>query len=138
MLAFSNSRTVEIEWGACDPGGIVFNPRYFEFFDWSTALLFQKALGMTKLQMFKAFDFAGFPLVDTRARFLRPSRFGDIVEIATCIAEFRRSSFDVVHRLTNAGELAVEGFETRVWVGHDPADPARLKGRPIPAAVTER
>ena len=25
-----NQRTVRIEWGDCDPGGIVYFPRYFE------------------------------------------------------------------------------------------------------------
>ena len=39
MSHFSNTRRLTIEWGHCDPAGIVFNPRYFEFFDWSTGLL---------------------------------------------------------------------------------------------------
>lgn len=28
-----NRRTIRIEWGDCDPAGIVFYPRYFEWFD---------------------------------------------------------------------------------------------------------
>ena len=59
-------------------------------------------------------------------------------EIESRIAEFRRSSFLVEHRLINAGELAVEGFETRVWAGRDPADPSRLKSQPIPADLMAR
>ena len=27
----TNIRTVRIEWGDCDPAGIIFYPRYFEF-----------------------------------------------------------------------------------------------------------
>ena len=27
------TRTVRIEWGDCDPAGIVYFPRYFEYFD---------------------------------------------------------------------------------------------------------
>ena len=34
----SNARTVRIEWGDCDPAGIVFYPRYFAMFDHSTTL----------------------------------------------------------------------------------------------------
>ena len=34
---FSNTRHRTIEWGDCDPAGIVFNPRYFEWFDAATA-----------------------------------------------------------------------------------------------------
>jgi 4-hydroxybenzoyl-CoA thioesterase len=31
--------------------------------------------------------------------------------------------------------VGVEGFETRVWVGRDPADDKRIKAVPIPAEV---
>ena len=50
VTTFSNTRTVRIEWGDCDPAGIIFYPRYFEIFDASTAMLFERALGMTKLR----------------------------------------------------------------------------------------
>ena len=36
-----NRRTVRIEWGDCDPAGIVFYPRYFAMFDASTSFLFE-------------------------------------------------------------------------------------------------
>ena len=42
----TNTRQRTIEWGDCDPAGIVFNPRYFEWFDAATAALFARALGM--------------------------------------------------------------------------------------------
>jgi 4-hydroxybenzoyl-CoA thioesterase len=130
-----NTRTVRIEWGDCDPAGIVYYPRYFEMFDTSTAYLFERALGMTKRQYQAAYDFIGFPMVDTRARFSFPTRYGDDVVIETTITEFRRSSFDVRHRLLKDGALAVEAFETRVWSARDPSDPDRIKSRPIPDEV---
>src|SRR5262249_5686296 len=83
---FSNKRSVRIEWGDCDPAGIIFYPRYFEIFDASTAMLFERALGMTKFQMFRNFKFSGFPLVRTRARFLKPTRFGDDVTVDSTIS----------------------------------------------------
>jgi 4-hydroxybenzoyl-CoA thioesterase len=61
-----------------------------------------------------------------------PTRFGDDVTIESAFTKLGRSSFDIVHRLMKNGELAVEGFETRVWVGHDPQDPARIKAQAIP------
>ena len=72
---------MRIEWGDCDPAGIIFYPRYFEIFDASTAALFERALGITKFEMFKTLEFAGFPLVRTHARFLKPTRFGDDVTV---------------------------------------------------------
>ena len=124
-------RQIEVEWGHCDPAGIVFNPRFFEWFDFCTAGLFTH-VGLPKVEMIARYGVVGIPLVETRARFIRPAKFGDVVSIESRIAEFRRSSFAVEHRLINAGELAVEGFETRVWAGRDPADPAKLKSLPIP------
>jgi 4-hydroxybenzoyl-CoA thioesterase len=138
MALRANRRTVRIGWGDCDPMGIVFFPRYFAIFDESTAYLFESVLGLTKFHLHGAFDFAGMPLVDARARFIIPSRFGDDVEVESTIGEFRTSSFVVEHRLFRSGELAVEGSETRVWVVRDPDDPERLKSQPIPREVKER
>ena len=47
---FTNSRTVRIEWGDCDPAGIIFYPRYFEIFDTCTTALIECALGMNKFE----------------------------------------------------------------------------------------
>lgn len=127
-----------IEWGHCDPAGIVFNPRFFEFFDWSTALLVEAALAMPKLGMIDAYGLVGIPLVDTRARFEAPCRFGDVVEIVSTVVEVRRTSFAVRHRLLKGDVLSVEGHEVRVWAGRDEADPTRLKGKPIPEEVRAR
>jgi 4-hydroxybenzoyl-CoA thioesterase len=134
----TNSRTRRIEWSDCDPAGIVFYPRYFSMFDTSTTALFEKALGMTAAQFFKHYDVIGYPLVDARARFLIPVAFSDDVIIETTVAEFRRSSFDMQHRLLKGGALAVEGFETRVWVAKHPGDPARMKSQPIPREIVEK
>jgi 4-hydroxybenzoyl-CoA thioesterase len=130
----SNTRTVRIEWGDCDPAGIIFYPRYFEIFDASTAALFERALGMTKYKFLKAFDFAGFPLVRTHARFLKPTRFGDDVTVESTIS-FGKSSFEIEHRLSLNGETCAEGSEKRVWVVRDPKDPGRIQSHPVPDAV---
>jgi 4-hydroxybenzoyl-CoA thioesterase len=128
-----NSRNVRIQWGDCDPMGIVFFPRYFAIFDDSTSALFERALGITKLALINSQRFSGFPLVDIRARFLIPSRFGDDLVVESGVSEFRRSSFDVQHRLLKAGELAVECRETRVWTFQDEA--GRIKGVPVPEEI---
>ena len=127
-----NRRAVRIEWGDCDPAGIVYYPRYFAIFDASTTALIERALGMSKYDYLKAYDFAGHPVVETRVRFLLPTRFGDEVVIASTVVAHGRSSFKVEHRLTLAGTLAVEGSETRVWVGRDPGDPSKIKSQPLP------
>jgi 4-hydroxybenzoyl-CoA thioesterase len=131
----SHSRQVEIEFGDCDPAGIVYYPNYFRMFDASTAHLFEAALGMKKIAWIKRFGIVGIPVVDTGAKFIKPSRFGDVVTITSTLAGFRRSSFEVTHQLFNADALAIEAKETRVWVGTDPADPTKLKSLAVPPEV---
>jgi 4-hydroxybenzoyl-CoA thioesterase len=131
MTSFTNTRTVRIEWGDCDPAGIIFYPTYFKIFDNATAALFEAALGMTKFQYLKAYEFAGFPLVDTRARFVKPTRFGDDVTVESTVT-LGTSSFTVQHRILIKGELCAEGTEKRVWVVRDGE---RIRSQAIPDTV---
>src|SRR5437016_6038624 len=114
MANFVSRRQFTIEWGQCDPAGIVFNSRFFEMFDESAWILFERALGVPRADVFATYDIMGIPLVDARARFMSPVKFGDAVAMESQVDELRRSSFDVQHRLTVDGRLAVEGSETRV------------------------
>jgi 4-hydroxybenzoyl-CoA thioesterase len=68
-------------------------------------------------------------------KFLIPSTFGEDVVIESQVTEWKRSSFDVHHRLLRGEELAVEGFETRVWTVYDPDRPGRLKSQTVPDEV---
>jgi 4-hydroxybenzoyl-CoA thioesterase len=138
MAFMTNARTVKIEWGDCDPAGIVFYPRYFAMFDASTTALFERALGMTKYQFLKRYQAVGYPMLETAARFLTPTRFGDSVVIETSLSKLGRSSFDVTHRLTKDGEVAVECTEKRVWVTRDPDDAERIKSQAIPEEIVDR
>jgi 4-hydroxybenzoyl-CoA thioesterase len=132
MTTFTNKRTVRIEWGDCDPAGIIYYPRYFEIFDASTAMLFERATGLTKFKQLRMLNFSGYPLVHTRARFLKPTRFGDDVTVESTVT-FGRSSFKVEHKLSLDGEICVECSEKRVWVVRDAA--GRFKSHAIPEAV---
>jgi 4-hydroxybenzoyl-CoA thioesterase len=115
-------RTLTVKWGECDPGAIVYFPRYFEWFDAATADLFESA-GLRKADM----------LPRLRSRFLRPSTFGDRVVVASSITAWRRSSFELHHQVLRGDDLAVEAFVTRVWTMRG-AD-GGLMSAPIPADV---
>ena len=126
MASFTYRRQLTIEWGQCDPAGIVFNSRFFEIFDTTTWQMFEAAARREAARDRRPpSTSSAFPLVDARANFLRPIKFGDVVDAAARVSEFRRSSFDVEHRLLVGGELAVEGGETRVWLGRSKDDPAK-------------
>jgi 4-hydroxybenzoyl-CoA thioesterase len=135
MTKLIGRRQFTIEWGYCDPAGIVFNARFFEFFDWGTWSLFDVALGVKPHELSSVYGILGIPLVDAGARFIAPARFGDVVELSSRVSEIRRSSFDVEHKLMVRGAVAVEGRETRVWAVRDPSNPDKIKAQPIPAGV---
>jgi len=138
MAALVNRRQFTIEWSFCDPAGIVFNARFYEFFDWGTWSLFEAALGVKPCDLRATMRIFGFPLVDVSARFLAPARFGDVVDLSSQVIQFRRSSFDIEHRVTVRGDLAVEGRETRVWASRDEASPSQIKAIPIPDEIIAR
>ena len=133
----TNKRAIHVEWGDCDPLGIVYFPRYFEFFDACTNALFEKA-GFPKPELMKKFRMDGIPLVDARAKFSVPSSFGDTVMVETRVAVWGRSSFSVEHKLFRGVVLAVVGWEKRVWVVRVDDGEKRIKSAEIPKEVRER
>ncbi|MDP9339353.1 MAG: acyl-CoA thioesterase [Acidobacteriota bacterium] len=132
-----NRRTIQIEWGDCDPLGIVYFPRYFEFFDACTNALFERA-GLRKHELLEKYKIGGIPLVEARARFLAPSSFGDTVVVESNITEWGKSSFSVHHRLFKADLLAAEGFEKRVWVVRGANGGKKIESQAIPREVIEK
>jgi len=114
MAVLVNKRPVRIEWGDCDPAGIVFYPRYFSMFDHSTVLLIEQALGMRKHKLYEHYAFAGYPSLGSQAR------------------------FSLQHLLTLDGKLAVEGNETRCWVVRDASRPGGLRAQPMPDEVVAK
>jgi 4-hydroxybenzoyl-CoA thioesterase len=125
-----------VEFGHCDPAGMVSPKRLFEYFDTGTWSLFEAALGVKRADFITTFGI--LPLVDVRLACRQPVKFGDTIEIASRVAEFRRSSFDVDHRVTIDGDLAVEGGETRVWAVRDKNDPDKISALNIPPEIVAR
>jgi 4-hydroxybenzoyl-CoA thioesterase len=130
-------KQIHVEWGDCDPAGIVYFPRYFEYFDACTNALFESA-GLQKPELLRTYGIVGIPLVETHARYIAPSSFGDTVLVETRITEWKSSSFRVEHKLYCGEILAVEATEVRVWTVRVGSDPKRIESRPIPREVIER
>lgn len=118
---FATLRQIEIQFGDCDPAGIVYYPNYFRFADTATAGLISEALGMHKRAWLAEFGSAGIPMVETNGRFLKPNRFGDLVTVHSEITALGRSSFGVQHHFERDGDLTLEITEKRVWTKRDGA-----------------
>jgi 4-hydroxybenzoyl-CoA thioesterase len=133
-----NLRELTVEWGHCDPAGVVFHPRFIEYFDWCCALLLEKATGLTKAQLGPAYGLAGIPIVDMEVRFLAAVSYNDRIKIFSTFSELRRSSFVVRHCLLNGETTAVECVQTRVWCTADPDNPHKLKACAIPEVLVAK
>jgi 4-hydroxybenzoyl-CoA thioesterase len=129
-----NRRILRIEWGQCDPAGIVFYPQYLIIFDSSTGWLFERT-GLKPLAMRQKYGIVGMPIVEVGGRFLKPCRFDDDVVVESAVSEWGRSSFTVRHRLLKGSDLAVEGFAKRVWAAPHPELAGTIQGRPVPAEI---
>lgn len=121
---------VRVEFGHCDPAGIVWYPNFYEWFDAATHRLAERA--GVGLHAVRAQGWLGLPLMQTGASYHRPVRFGEDVEVHSTVAGFERRSFRVEHRVLCAGELRLEGFEVRFLGEPHPDDPARLRAAVIP------
>jgi 4-hydroxybenzoyl-CoA thioesterase len=130
-------KQIHVEWGDCDPAGIVYFPRYFEYFDACTNALFESA-GLPKPELLRKYGIIGIPLVEVQARYIAPSSFGDTVLVETYISEWKNSSFRVEHKLYRGEILAVEATEVRVWTVRVGSDPKQIESKPVPREVIER
>jgi 4-hydroxybenzoyl-CoA thioesterase len=134
MAALVNRRNITIEWSQCDPAGIVFYPNYLIMFDTSTGLLFART-GLSPSQMRRRYGIVGLPLVEQGTKFHAPCRFDDEVILESEVGEWGRSSFTVRHRVLKGSDIAVDGFEKRVWAIADPERAGRIKPEPIPREI---
>lgn len=128
-------RELRIEWGWCDPAGIVFAPRFIDMLSENTVQMFEFAGLPRKRDMRREMNIAGYPLVDLQARFLFPAAYGDDVTVESEAPEFGKSSFTIRHCIKNGDRLCVEGTEKRVWTVFDPDAPGGIKAAPVPEAI---
>jgi 4-hydroxybenzoyl-CoA thioesterase len=126
-----------VNFADCDPARIVFYPRYFEWFDRGTEMLFRQ-VGLDWETMMDKGGWIGVPLLDASAKFLRPCRFGDLIEISSWVAEWRGRTLVVEHRVSNKDALAVEGREIRAWTVRDPERPSGMRATEVPSEIMAR
>lgn len=129
--------TVRVRWGDVDPAGIVFYPRFFEWYDLGTEALFE-ALGHPWPVMFQEYGLSGVPIVESGSRFVAPARYGDVVTITSRVAWVKEKTFRMEHTIAAGPTLCAEGFEVRAWVKRQTSPGERLRAAPIPAEVADR
>ncbi len=133
----SHERVVSVRWGECDPAGIVFYPRFFEWFDRSTEALFT-AVGLRWPALFAQYRVSGVSIVESGARFTAPVRHGDEARIRSAVKEVRDKTFRVDHEVSVNGTPCATGFEVRAWIALPDTPGGRLRSASIPAEVAAR
>jgi 4-hydroxybenzoyl-CoA thioesterase len=94
-----------VRFGEIDHAGVMYYPAIFDRIHRAFEDFWPEALGQTYAQVL-ADDGIGFPLVDVRASFHRPFRFGDLVEVSIGVARIGTSSIDFAVELSGPGEDA--------------------------------
>lgn len=126
----------EVQWGDCDPAGIIFYPTYFRWMDAATwAFLESVGYGPKRLRA----ESRAMPLLAAECQFLAPAGQGDRCEVRSRIERFGGKSFVVAHEVMRAdGTLLARGSETRVWGKFVDGHGSPLKGEPIPEELKTR
>jgi len=136
-MPLSHRHELTVEWGDCDPAGIVYYPACFRWCDRATYRLFLAA-GITRDDTRGGQRKEGTPLVAAECSFRRASQTGEKLSVESHVSRFGRSSFTISHVFRDAsGEIAAEGKETRIWARND-GDARSLESVPIPDDVGRR
>ena len=136
-MPLSSRYEVTVEWGDCDPAGIVYYPSYFRWCDQASHRLFVAA-GVAHNDTRSGQWTEGTPLVAAECSFKRASQPGEKLVVESQVSRFGRSSFTISHVFRDAaGEIAAQGSETRIWAKKE-GNARSLTAVAIPADVRKR
>jgi len=136
-MTAEHATTVQVRWSDADPAGIVFYPRFFEWYDLGTEALFE-SLGLRWAETFPKYRIVGVPIVESGSRFFSPIRYGDTVAIRSVIVWVKDKTFRVEHELSVGATLCARGFEVRAWVARPETAGAPLHATTIPGEISAR
>ena len=131
-MARHSTWTVAVQFGDCDPAGIVFFPNFSRWMDAASLSFFMQCGLPPWRELVKTRGIVGTPLLEIHTRFLAAATYGETLVVDTHVEEWRRKVFIQQHRVRRGETLICEGRETRAFVVRDAADPDRLRAIPVP------
>ena len=127
-----NVHHVAVQFGDCDPAGIVFFPNFSRWMD-ESSLAFFMACGIPPWrELVKTRGIVGTPLLEIHTRFLKAATYGETIEIHTTVEEWAIKTFRHRHIVRRGDDILCEGTEVRAFVSRDASNPDRLRAIPIP------
>ena len=136
-MSVEHATTIQVRWGDVDAAGIVFYPRFFEWYDLGSELLFA-ALGLPWPEAFPRYGIVGVPIVESGSRFAAPARYGDVLTIRSTVAWVKDKTFRMEHTISTGETVCATGFEVRAWAARPATPGAPLSARPIPDEVSRK
>ena len=128
---------VEINFGDCDPAGIVFFPNYSKWMDSSSLNFFVKNGVPIWRELTKINGIIGTPLLEINTKFLISATYGEQIQIHTCVKEWREKIFIQEHIVKRGSEVLCIGLETRAFCIKHPEDPKKIKIVPVPKDIKD-
>ena len=133
----SHIYTVNVQFGDCDPAGIVFYPNFSRWMD-EASLAFFMACGVPPWrELVKTRGIIGTPLLEIHTRFLRPATYGETIHVHTTVEEWAAKTFRHRHVIKRGDTVLCEGTEVRAFCIRDPDNPERLKAIPVPEDILQ-
>lgn len=125
---------VSVEFGDCDPAGIVYFPNFYRWMDAASRHWFVVRGVPTWREAEQRWGVIGTPIVDVQTTFRKPAMYGDKLQIETTVAEWRTKSFVQRHRVWRGPDLLVEGSEVRVFAARGEGG-VGVRGVAVPEAI---
>ena len=104
---------IQVRFAHCDPAGIVFYPRYFEFFNTVVEDWCEHGLGSSFREMHMQLGY-GLPTVHVECSFLKPSELGETLQAQLSVNKIGNTSLHLEINLFGAD--AVQRVATKMVV----------------------
>ena len=126
---------VNVQFGDCDPAGIVFFPNFSRWMDAASLAFFMQCGVPPWRELVRTRGIIGTPLLEINTKFLKAATYGETLVIETSVEEWRHKAFVQHHRVTRGEDVICEGREVRAFVIRDAAEGGRLRAIPIPEDI---
>ena len=134
-MARTHIHRVQVQFGHCDPAGIVFFPNFSRWMDESSLAFFMSCGIPPWRELVKTRGIIGTPLLEIHTNFRKAATYGETLEVHTCVEEWSRKTFRHRHVIRRGDDLICEGTEVRAFVVRDPQDPDRLRAIEVPQDI---
>ena len=127
--------SVNVQFGDCDPAGIVFFPNFSRWMD-EASLAFFMAQGVPPWrELVKTRGIIGTPLLEILTQFIQPATYGQTIQVHTTVQAWAAKTFRHRHEVKRGDTVLCVGTEVRAFCVRHPDDPDRIKAIPVPEDI---